>query len=226
MFVSHLPPKPLHPFSWREVWCLLWARLISETGKWESNQGHPPPGTRVNSSNLAWPLRKADRQTGTSKGRDGESGPGHQMHTAMCGHLPGKTCILYRSLSFSVRSPWHAAPRNHGRTSVKCGPVCSWCPQAQRALVKVCFLYSEPRRCVTRVLPRTYLGLRTLTPGGLVPNALFSLCLQKIWPLLVLSFPFMTLDNNRKVYHWSWHWDPRTIKLYILIHTMIFKSIS
>lgn len=39
------------------------------------------------------------------------------LHVA---HSPGKTCILYRSLSFSVRSPWHAAPRSHISTNVKC----------------------------------------------------------------------------------------------------------
>lgn len=28
-------------------------------------------------------------------------------------YLPGKTCILYSSFSFSVRSPWHAAPKQY-----------------------------------------------------------------------------------------------------------------
>lgn len=45
-----------------------------------------------------------------------------QVHVPLlwAAHLPGKTCILYRSLSFSVRSPWHAAPRSHRSTNVKC----------------------------------------------------------------------------------------------------------
>lgn len=38
-----------------------------------------------------------------------------------------------------------------------------------------------------------------------------------------LSFPFVTLHDNRKVYQRPWHWDPMTIKLYMLIHTVILN---
>lgn len=78
-------------------------------------------------------------------------------------HLPGKTCILYSSLSFSVRSPWHAAPRSHIQSNMKC----TWLSVLEQSLL--CKL--ELRRCMTEVLARI-LGLGAWMPGCLVSKPL------------------------------------------------------
>lgn len=103
-----------------------------------------------------------------------QTGHGY-VHVSLCvAHLPGKTCILYRSLSFSVRSPWQAAPRipkhQHEMHRVLETPPGLAFPG------KVYFLQVETKTRGHRRSGQGMLGSRALEPGFLVSNPLYLVC--------------------------------------------------
>lgn len=118
--------------------------------------------------------------------------PESQVRVLLCvSRLPGKTCILYSSLSFSVRSPWHAAPRSHISKNVK-RTMCATIPPPPPRLsipLKHLLLQIETQVLCGRKFGQDVFGLRALEPGYPVSNALYLLCTLGRVNLSVPQFP-------------------------------------
>ena len=151
------------------------------------------------------------RQTGHTKKRH-QARPGSQVHVLLCmAYLPGRTCILYRSLSFSVRSPWHAAPRSHNKYQHEMYCVCS----------------QRPHPTLRLSVPRKHQPFTSWNPD-IVWDWCYKLWNEGVWfqslcmdtmcswesePLWISVSPPRGRMTIRRFYQWSWHQDPRKVRI-------------
>lgn len=128
------------------------------------------------------------------------------------GHLPGKTCILYRSLSFSVRSPWHAAPRSDMRTNEKLLMVPATPPGLSVPLVT-----NWNQDIVWQKAWPGHIWVKS--SGTRMPGFKSFALILSPWenesPCTSVSPPWGMMTKEKilpvPLGHW-WHWEPRNVR--------------